>query len=74
MDRDGLQHILLCRLILGKPELVQPGSDQFHPSSDQFDSGVDNMIRPKKYIVWCSNMNTHILPEYIVSFKASSGN
>lgn len=72
MDKDGLQHLLLCRLILGKTEVVHPGSDQYHPSSDEFDSGVDNLTRPKKYIVWCSNMNTHILPEYVISFKASS--
>ncbi|KAK2663765.1 hypothetical protein Ddye_002339 [Dipteronia dyeriana] len=72
VDEDDMRHLLLCRLILGKPEVVHPGSDQYHPSSEEFDSGVDNLTMPKKYIVWCTNMNTHILPEYIISFKAPS--
>ncbi|KAK3224935.1 hypothetical protein Dsin_004797 [Dipteronia sinensis] len=72
IDEDGMRHMLMCRLILGKTEVVHPGSDQYHPSSEEFDSGVDNLTMPKKYIVWCTNMNTHILPEYIISFKAPS--
>ncbi|KAL5749599.1 hypothetical protein ACOSP7_024202 [Xanthoceras sorbifolium] len=72
VDKDGLRHLLLCRLVLGKTEVVHPGSEQYHPSSEEFDSGVDNLTVPKKYIVWCTNMNTHILPEYIISFKAPS--
>ncbi|KAK1564767.1 hypothetical protein Q3G72_011163 [Acer saccharum] len=72
VDEDGMRHLLLCRLILGKTEVVHPGTDQYHPSSEEFDSGVDNLTMPKKYIVWCTNMNTHILPEYIISFKAPS--
>ncbi|KAK4844842.1 hypothetical protein QYF36_025046 [Acer negundo] len=72
VDEDGMRHLLLCRLILGKTEVVHPGSDQYHPSSEEFDSGVDNLTMPKKYVVWCTNMNTHILPEYIISFKAPS--
>lgn len=70
MDRDGLRHLLLCRVILGKPELVHPGSEQFHPISEDFDSGVDSLSSPKKYIVWSTHMNTHVLPEYVVSFRA----
>lgn len=69
-DEDGIRHMLLCRVILGKPEVFQSGSGQTHPSSDGFDSGVDGFENPKKYIVWSTNMNTHILPEYIVSFRA----
>lgn len=71
-DEDGLRHMLLCRVILGKPEVVHPGSGQTHPSSDEFDSGIDGLENPTKYITWSSNMNTHILPEYVVTFRASS--
>ncbi|XP_050376930.1 probable inactive poly [ADP-ribose] polymerase SRO5 isoform X2 [Argentina anserina] len=70
-DEDGLRHLLLCRVILGKPEVVLPGnSEQYHPSSQEFDSGVDRLLAPKKYIVWSTHMNTHILPEYVISFRA----
>ncbi|PIA40559.1 hypothetical protein AQUCO_02500341v1 [Aquilegia coerulea] len=72
-DEEGLKHILLCRVIMGNMEEIRPGSDQSHPSSKDFDSGVDNLLSPKKYIVWTTNMNTHILPEYVVSFKAPCG-
>ncbi|CAK7328915.1 unnamed protein product [Dovyalis caffra] len=70
VDKDGLRHLLLCRIILGKSEVVHPGSDQYHPSSEEFDSGIDNLSSPKKYIVWSTHMNTHILPEYVISFRA----
>ncbi|KAB5532014.1 hypothetical protein DKX38_018684 [Salix brachista] len=72
VDKDGLRHLLLCRLILGKSEVVHPGSDQCHPSSEEFDSGMDSLSSPKKYIVWSTNMNTHILPEFVISFRAPS--
>lgn len=72
VGKDGLRHMLLCRVILGKAEVVHPGSDQYHPSSDEFDSGMDNLSSPKKYIVWSARMNTHILPEYVISFSAPS--
>ncbi|KAL3748238.1 hypothetical protein ACJRO7_009471 [Eucalyptus globulus] len=69
-DEDGLRHLLLCRVILGKPELVSPGTEQSHPSSEQYDSGVDDLSSPRRYIVWSTHMNTHVLPEYVVSFRA----
>ncbi|TXG49441.1 hypothetical protein EZV62_025316 [Acer yangbiense] len=47
VDEDGMRHLLLCCLILGKTEAVHPGSDQYHPSSEEFDSGVDNLTMPK---------------------------
>lgn len=72
LDKEGMQHMLLCRVILGNQEEVHPGSDQCHPSSVEFDSGVDSLLVPKKFIFWSTNMNTHILPEYIISFKAPS--
>ena len=70
-DRDGVRHLLLCRVILGRTKVVQRGTEQCHPSCEDYDSGVDNLSAPKKYIVWCTRMNTHILPEYIISFRAS---
>ncbi|KAK3013530.1 hypothetical protein RJ639_008353 [Escallonia herrerae] len=66
-DEDSLRHVLLCRVLLGRTELVRPGTNQYHPSSKEFDSGVD-----QKYIVWSTNINTHILPEYVVSFRTPS--
>ncbi|KAH6758330.1 hypothetical protein C2S51_018565 [Perilla frutescens var. frutescens] len=71
-DDDGLMHMLLCRVIMGKMETIAPNSDQYNPSSEEFDSGVDDLASPRKYIVWSSRMNTHILPEFAVSFTASS--
>lgn len=70
-DGDGERHAVLCRVIMGNPERVPAGSFQFHPSSDQFDSGVDELVNPRWYIVWSTHMNSHIHPEYVVSFKAS---
>lgn len=72
VDDDGLRHVLLCRVLLGKTELVDCSSSQFHPSSEDYDCGVDDDVAPSKYIVWSSKMNTHILPEYVISFKAPS--
>ncbi|XP_030494439.2 probable inactive poly [ADP-ribose] polymerase SRO5 [Cannabis sativa] len=70
VDEDGIRHLLLCRVILGKSEEVRLGSQQFLPSSDEFDSGVDNLSSPKKYIIWNTHMNTCVLPEYVISFRA----
>ncbi|KAI3914845.1 hypothetical protein MKX01_018014 [Papaver californicum] len=72
VDENGVQYMLLCRVIMGNMELVQPGSEQFHPSSENFDSGVDDLQDPKHYIIWNVNMNTHIFPEFVISFKAPS--
>lgn len=69
IDENGEQHMLLCQAILGSVEQVYPGSEQFHPSSDNYDTGVDDMCNPKRYIVWSTCMNTHIIPVYLVSFK-----
>ncbi|KAI9074534.1 hypothetical protein K1719_043533 [Acacia pycnantha] len=73
VDKDGLRHLLLCRVILGRTELVHPGSEQCHPSSEDYDSGVDNLSAPTKYVIWCSRMNTHVLPEYVISFRIPQG-
>ncbi|XP_062027958.1 inactive poly [ADP-ribose] polymerase RCD1 isoform X1 [Rosa rugosa] len=70
-DENGIRYIMLCRVIMGNVEMVNPGSGQCHPSSIQFDSGVDDLQNPCHLIVWSMNMNTHIFPEYVVSFKTS---
>lgn len=71
VDDNGEKHVVLCRVILGNMEKVEAGSDQFHPSSLKFDSGTDDLVNPKWYVVWSSSMNTHILPECVVSYKCS---
>ncbi|GAB2296404.1 hypothetical protein Dimus_030524 [Dionaea muscipula] len=71
-DENGLMHMVLCRVIMGKMELIPSGSKQFHPGSEIFDNGVDDLQNPRHYIVWSMNINTHIYPEYVVSFKVSS--
>lgn len=68
-DENGEQHVVLCKVILGASELVAYGSDQFHPSSEEFDTGVDDLVSPRRLIVWSTHMNTHILPLYVVSFR-----
>ncbi|KAL9995436.1 putative WWE domain, poly(ADP-ribose) polymerase, catalytic domain, RST domain-containing protein [Helianthus debilis subsp. tardiflorus] len=71
VDEKGVRCMVLCRVILGNMELVLPGSKQFYPSDDCFDTGVDNLDNPNHYVVWNMNINTHIYPEYAVSFKIS---
>ncbi|KAG5628089.1 hypothetical protein H5410_013307 [Solanum commersonii] len=70
-DKDGLRHILICQVIVGKIEVVTPGSGQFQPSSEDLDSGVDNLLSPRKYTVWSCHLNTQILPLGIISFRVS---
>lgn len=70
-DEDGERHLILCRVIMGNSEKVEAGSTRDHPSNERFDSGVDDIENPKWFVVWSSHMNTHIIPEYIVSFKSS---
>ncbi|CAM8940003.1 unnamed protein product [Rhodiola kirilowii] len=68
-DEDGMRHVLMCRVILGNQEEIRPGSQQCFPSSMEFDTGVNCLSEPRKYIVWSAYMNVYILPSYIVSFK-----
>ncbi|CAI9261362.1 unnamed protein product [Lactuca saligna] len=71
-DSDGLMHILLCRLILGKSEAIPFGSRIDQPTSTEFNSGVDDISSPTKYIIWEPYMNTLVLPVFIVTFKSDS--
>ncbi|KAL3505019.1 hypothetical protein ACH5RR_034860 [Cinchona calisaya] len=69
VDENGEKHVILCRVLLGKCEKIEAGSQQMLPSTMDFDTGVDNLTDPKWYVVWRTNMNTHILPEVVVSYK-----
>lgn len=69
IDEKGLRYMVLCRVILGNMEVIEPGSKQFYPSDQSFDSGVDDLQNPNHYVIWNMNMNTHIFPECVVSFK-----
>ncbi|KAF8112604.1 hypothetical protein N665_0063s0089 [Sinapis alba] len=69
---DGMRFMLLSRVLLGKSEIVPRGSTQSCPTSPEFDSGVDDLASPKKYIVWSTHMNTHVLPEFLVCIKTPS--
>ncbi|KAG8366117.1 hypothetical protein BUALT_Bualt17G0042500 [Buddleja alternifolia] len=73
-DENGVRHMLLCRVILGKTEIISADSKQFHPSATDFDSGIDNPLDPRKYIIWTPYMNSHIFPNYIISFTGCMGN
>lgn len=67
-DDNEEKHVLLCRVILGNVEMVEDGP---LPSSVNFDTGVDNIENPTWYVVKWANMNTHILPQCVVSYKSS---
>ncbi|KAI4316062.1 hypothetical protein L6164_024079 [Bauhinia variegata] len=71
-DDNGEKHIILCRVILGNIEKVEAGSQQRSPSCADFDTGTDDLENPKWYVVWSANMNRHIIPECVVSFKSST--
>ena len=68
-DENGLVHMVLCRVILGKLECIPPHSKQFQPSSDLFDNGIDNLQNPNFYVVWSMHADEYIFPEYVVSFQ-----
>ncbi|OVA16508.1 hypothetical protein BVC80_399g19 [Macleaya cordata] len=51
-------------------EEIPRGSEQFHLGFWSSISCVENLLYPKKYVVWSTNF---ILPEYVVSFKARMG-
>ncbi|KAK7350619.1 hypothetical protein VNO77_09438 [Canavalia gladiata] len=72
VGKDGVRHVLLCRVILGSSELVHPDTQQWYPSSEDYDSGVDSFSAPSKYIIWSNRMNTHVLPAYVISLRVPS--
>ena len=54
---EGLKHVLLCRVLVESMKEVDDANSQIG----------------SYYYVWSTNMNTHILPEYVVTFKTFSG-
>ncbi|MED6205951.1 hypothetical protein PIB30_022397 [Stylosanthes scabra] len=72
VDENGNSHLVLCRVIMGNMELLPPGGRQFRASSGEYDNGVDDILHPTYYIIWNMNMNSHIYPEFIVSFKVAT--
>jgi len=63
---DGIIRMMLCRVIMGNVEVVLPGSNQFQPSNESFDSGVDDLQNPKHYIIWDANVHKRVYAEYAV--------
>lgn len=61
--------MLLCQVILGNLEQVQPGSLQNSPSSDDYDSGVDDRMAPRCFVVWATHASTRVHPRSVVIFK-----
>ncbi|KAM3318617.1 hypothetical protein ACQJBY_036023 [Aegilops geniculata] len=72
IDENGIMRMMLCRVIMGNVEVVLPGSKQFQPTNGTFDSGVDDLQKPKHYVIWDANVHRHIYAEYAVVIKAPS--
>ncbi|KAK3148719.1 hypothetical protein QOZ80_3AG0207760 [Eleusine coracana subsp. coracana] len=66
---DGIVRMMLCRVIMGNVEVVSPGSKQCQPTNETFDSGVDDIQKPKQYIIWDDNVHKHIYAEYAIVIK-----
>lgn len=74
IDENGVRHMVLCRVIMGNMEPLRGDNAQFFTGGEEFDNGVDDVESPKHYLIWNMNMNTHIYPEFVVSFKLSIPN
>ncbi|XP_065035297.1 probable inactive poly [ADP-ribose] polymerase SRO2 isoform X1 [Musa acuminata AAA Group] len=74
VDEKGLRHVLLCRVILGGAEEVVRGSGQSRPSSGNFDSAVDNHRSPTRYIIWYPDVQSRVLPLYVLSVEVDFRN
>uniref|UniRef100_A0A0D9W1K1 PARP n=1 Tax=Leersia perrieri TaxID=77586 RepID=A0A0D9W1K1_9ORYZ len=74
IDENGILRMMLCRVIMGNVEVVSSGSKQCQPTSESFDSGVDDLQKPKHYIIWDANVHKHIYAEYAVIIKVLSMN
>ncbi|XP_047094065.1 probable inactive poly [ADP-ribose] polymerase SRO1 [Lolium rigidum] len=72
VDENGIVHMMLCRVVMGNVEIVRHGSKQHQPSSEYFDSGVDDLKNPQHYIVWDMNLNSHVYSEFVVTIKMPS--
>ncbi|KAH0750900.1 hypothetical protein KY290_030132 [Solanum tuberosum] len=68
-DENDVHYMVFARVILGNMEPLHCGSEQWHPSDEKYDSGVDDLENPTHYVVWNMNLNTHIYPVCVVSFR-----
>ncbi|OWM67817.1 hypothetical protein CDL15_Pgr010755 [Punica granatum] len=66
---DGVRYMLFCRIILGKVDVIFPGSTQSRPWSDEYGTGLDNPILPNRYVIWDEKKITHIFPEHVIAFR-----
>jgi len=71
-DENGILRMVLCRVIMGKVEVIGSGSKQSRSSESVFDSGVDDLANPKHYIIWDMHVNSRIFPEFVVAIKLPS--
>ncbi|KAH7404229.1 hypothetical protein KP509_15G016600 [Ceratopteris richardii] len=71
-DEQGIQYILLCKMIMGKMEQLPKGGEKFSPSTEDYDTGVDDLRQPSQYVVQSTKTNTHVLPIFIITFKLST--
>lgn len=69
MEEGGLIRMILCRVIMGNMEPLVLNSKQFQPTNDTFDGGVDNLQSPNYYVIWDTDLEKRILPEYVVTIK-----
>lgn len=65
VDKNVFKMIKQCNVA----KCYRPNTKQLRPSGCEYDNGVVDVQRPKCYVVWIMNMNTHIYPEFVVSFK-----
>ncbi|GJN26072.1 hypothetical protein PR202_gb13971 [Eleusine coracana subsp. coracana] len=68
-DEKGVQYMLLCRVILGKREATELGLEEAFPSSEKYDSDVDDCLNPRCCVIGQSHLRSHIRFEYLISFK-----
>jgi hypothetical protein len=54
---------------MGRPEAILARSSEFYHNSNNYNSALDNMQNSQQYILWSTNMNTRVLPEYFISIK-----
>ncbi|KAH9611757.1 hypothetical protein KSS87_009021, partial [Heliosperma pusillum] len=73
---NGLMHVVLCRVLLEREDIVSdcnPNKSRINPDDSNYDVKKDNdedeVVSPTTYVIRSTRMNTHILPEYVISFK-----
>ncbi|CAH9065692.1 unnamed protein product [Cuscuta epithymum] len=72
-DENGEKHIILCRVILGKCEKIEAGAVDLSHSRVDFDTGVDDLKEPQWYGVFGPNLNSRVIPEFVLSYRPAKG-